>query len=85
MKEFKGFRVDRLRKAMNENGSTVEDIAKSLFEEADLIIEKNFAYGYAENLIHGEIYDISGSEFYAVCKAVNVSADYLLGLSDEMY
>ncbi len=55
MKEFKGFRVDRLRKAMNENGSTVEDIAKSLFEEADLIIEKNFAYGYAENLIHGEI------------------------------
>ena len=84
MKEFKGFRTDRLKKAMEENGATVKDIAKSLYPEVDFI-EMTFACDYVKELINKDDCSVPTSEIIAVCKAVNVSADYLLGLSDEMY
>ena len=84
MEEYKGFRADRLKKAMEENGATVDDIAKSLYEEFGLT-EMDFAYACAEKYTYADNYNIPAQELIAVCKAVNVSADYLLGLSDEMY
>ena len=84
MEEYKGFRADRLKKAMEENGATVEDIAKSLYEVFGLT-EMDFACECAETLIYSNGHDISAGELYAACKAVNVSSDYILGLSDEMY
>ena len=36
MSEFKGFRTDRLKKAMTENEVTIEDIAKSFYEVFEL-------------------------------------------------
>ena len=83
MKEYTGFRADRLKKAMKENGATIEDIAKSLREEFGNI-RLDFAYMCEEWLIRKDDYNIPARELIAVCKAVNVSADYLLGLSDEM-
>ncbi len=84
MEEYKGFRADRLKKAMEENGATVEDIAKSLYEVFGLV-EMDFACECAKALINKEDYNIPAGELYAACKAANVSADYILGLSDEMY
>ena len=83
MEEYKGFRADRLKKAMKENGAAVEDIAKSLYEVFGLT-EMDFACECAETLIYSNGHDISAGELYAACKAANVSADYLLGLSDEI-
>ncbi len=81
MKEFKGFRADRLRKAMKENGATIKDIKKEM--------EKNFNISHIldshiENVVAGKDIPLNG-DIFVICKVVNVSADYLLGLSDEMY
>ncbi len=84
MEKYKGFRADRLREAMKENGATVDDIANALYEEFGLQ-EMDFAYMCAKGLVHKDDYNIPAGELIAICKAVNVSADYLLGLSDEMY
>ena len=84
MSEFKGFRTDRLKKAMTENEVTIEDIAKSFYEVFELT-DMDFARGCAKSLMYSDNYNIPAGELYSVCKAVNVSADYLLGLSDEMY
>ena len=82
MAEYKGFRADRLRKAMKENGATVEDIAGAEDEEETLLNDLYFQRFY--ELVDGIGFP-SISELYKICKYVNVSADYLLGLSDDMY
>lgn len=91
MGTFRGFRVDRLREAMKENGATFEDIVKSLCKAFELT-DMDFARECAKNLMCSDNYDISTGGFsvvcndlYSICRVVNVSADYLLGLSDEMY
>lgn len=83
MKEYTGFRADRLREAMKENGAAIEDIAKSLQEEFGYT-DMEFAYACAETYTYADNCNIPTLDLYAICKAVNVSADYLLGLSDEM-
>ena len=72
MKEFKGFRADRLREAMKENGATIEDIAVKLHE-----IDKYLGYKETEGLINGCLTPKDINHLVAICKAVNVSADYL--------
>ena len=83
MAEIKGFRADMLKKAMKENEATIEDIAKSLQEEFGCT-DMEFAYACAETYTYADNCNIPTLDLYAICKAVNVSADYLLGLSDEM-
>ena len=83
MKEFTGFRGDRLREAMKENGASLNDIAEVLKHIKGLLWgqdEKHHLFG----VVNGGVYP-TNVEIFAICKAVNVSADYLLGLSDEMY
>ena len=84
MSEFKGFRADRLKKAMTENEVTVEDKAKSLYKVFEFT-DMDFASDCAKSLMYSDNYNIPIGVLYSACKAVNVSADYLLGLSDEMY
>ena len=82
MKDFRGFRAERLKIAMKENGVTDNDIVKAL-READCR-SKERVFKILEGIFSGE-YTLSLKEFFVICKTVNCSADYLLGLSDEMY
>ena len=81
MKEYTGFRADRLREAMKENGATIEDILKELEKIYGALWQENY---HIRNVIAGKDVPLN-VDVFAICKAVNVSADYLLGLSDEMY
>ena len=82
MLEYKGFRADRLREAMEENGAHLEDILHIYEEYSNIMTIKN-DYRLIDILNEREIPSIK--ELFLICKAVNCSADYLLGLSDEMY
>ncbi len=83
MSEFKGFRADRLREVMKENGATFEDICEEMKKDFYLLwveSEKN----YLRKIVNGEI-PPRIIEVFTICKVVGCSADYLLGLKDEMY
>lgn len=83
MSEFKGFRADRLREAMKENGADFEDICEEMKKNFYLLWDESDIC-YIRRIISGE--SLPGYfEFYSICKAVGCSADYLLGLKDEMY
>ena len=67
--------MNRLRKAMNENNVTVEELARTLHQDVNTTGE----------LMH--YIDTSYGNFRvlkAICETCNCSADYLLGLSDVM-
>ena len=83
MEEIKGFRADRLRKAMEENEATIADIVKEMLGEQEGYLSKMYSHRFRN--IMDDLGFPSIIELRAICKAVNVSADYLLGLSDEMY
>ena len=83
MSVYEGFRADRLKKAMTENEAAFEDMCEEMRKDLDLFWEESDRE-YLRRIINGKaipgLFDI-----FTICKAVNVSADYLLGLSDEMY
>ena len=83
MSEFKGFMADRLKRAMAENGADIEDICEEMKKDFYLLWEESDR-NYIRRIINGK--SLPGIfELFTICKAVNVSADYLLGISDEMY
>lgn len=76
------FRADRLREVMDAHGATVDDIAE--------VAKKYTTYNRYHN---PEAYRriAAGVKLYPnifelayICEAVNVSADYLLGLSERV-
>jgi len=83
MPEFRGFRADRLREAMEENGAAFEDICETLREVKKGFFIKDFKYRLLD--ITDGCIEPTNEELYAICYTVGCSADYLLGLSDEMY
>lgn len=75
------FRADRFREVMDAHGATVDDIV----EIAKRATTSGF-YLNADNyrkIASGEIYPGIAALIY-ICEAVNVSADYLLGLSEKV-
>ncbi len=80
MEEYKGFRADRLKKAMEENGVTAEDIANTIAQ-----VDRHIGIECVKDIVTERNPYVSLYILCLICKAVNVSADYLLGLSDEMY
>jgi len=92
MPEFRGFRTDRLLEAMRENEVCLDDIYeeykkseklnKNLDAKLALIDFKCRLINIAYN---SESTEPTNKELYIICYAVGCSADYLLGLSDEMY
>lgn len=83
MPEYKGFRADRLREAMEENGAHFEDIVNAFEENSGEKLSRQGKHILID-IIDGK-YEPSINDLCTICKAVNCSADYLLGLSDEMY
>ena len=84
MTEYKGFRADRLRQVMKLHEVTVEDIVEhwvKFFKSQDKRTKKMFL----EEVIKGYYYEPSLFILFIICDACNCSADYLLGLSDEIY
>ena len=68
---------------MKENGATIEDIEKyfqmAAGRKPDKFEKTSLLYVLEDDDVHPNLF-----ELFLICKAVNVSADYLLGLSDEM-
>jgi len=90
MEKMKGFRADRLREAMKENGASFDDIYDVFQEEFEKSKKElcpfiNFKYRLL-NIADGcRSIEPTIEELYIICYAVGCSADYLLGLKDEMY
>lgn len=91
MTEYKGFRVDRLKAVMALNEVTVEDIEKywvELFKsqgEETKSEDGSFIKMFLEEVLKGHYYEPTLFVLFIICDACNCSADYLLGLSDEIY
>ena len=83
MSEFGGFRADRLREAMKENGAVFEDICEVMRKEFYLLWDES-EKNYIRKIVNGEI-PPRIVELFTICGVVGCSADYLLGLKDEMY
>ena len=83
MLNYRGFRADRLKEAMKENGATFEDICEGMRRDFYLLWVGS-DINYIRGIINGKA--LPGIlELYSICKTVGCSADYLLGLKDEMY
>lgn len=82
--KFRGLRADRFKQVMKEHGATVDDI----FEEVKRTEGGSLFSDDIERLVNGECSRetkwFTVGDIYAICSAVNVSADYLLGLSDKV-
>jgi len=76
---FTGFRADRLRKVMKAHEATVKDI-EAVFKKAKC----NASDIYIRGIITGRSKTISLYHLYLICESCNCSADYLIGLSDEI-
>ncbi len=83
MGKYKGFRADRLKEAMKENGATFEYICEVMRKEFYLLWDES-EKNYIRKIVNGEI-PPRIVELFTICGAVGCSADYLLGLKDEMY
>lgn len=83
MSEFKGFRADRLREAMKENGAAFEDICEGMKKYFYLLWNESDV-SYLRGIMNGN-FTPGVFEIFAICNTVGCSADYLLGLKDEMY
>lgn len=82
MKEYKGFRVDRLADVMKAHGAAIADIVnceKELSEDG--LGRKNQLWLF--DILDGSA-EPTGFEIFVICEACNCTADYLLGLSDEI-
>ncbi|MDE5756554.1 MAG: helix-turn-helix domain-containing protein [Clostridia bacterium] len=67
MSEFK----DRLKEALAENNMSQNELAKKLFMSQAIV--NNYCTGKREPSLE---------VFYSICKILDVSADFLLGLTD---
>ena len=91
MTEYKGFRADRLKAVMALNEITVEDVEKYWVEffksqgEETEIEDGSFIKMFLEKVLNGYYYEPTLLVLFMICDACNCSADYLLGLSDEIY
>ena len=83
MLNYRGFRADRLKEAMKENGATFEDICEGMRRDFYLLwVESDI--NYIRRIVNGKT-PPGIAELFTICEVVGCSADYLLGLKDEMY
>ena len=91
MTEYKCFRADRLKAVMALNEITVEDIEKywveffKIPEEVPKKGDNSFIKMFLEEVLKSNYYEPTLIVLFIICDACNCSADYLLGLSDEIY
>jgi len=92
MEKFIGFRADRLLNAMRENEVCLDDIyeeykkSEKLNKNSDSKLTLiDFKCRLINIAYNSESIEPTIEELYIICYAVGCSADYLLGLKDEIY
>jgi len=76
------FNVERLNQAMQETGATREDLLKAIQKEHRSPLSK------VENLLNSIMTSKKDPTLHllkTICDVVNVSADYLMDLKEDMY
>ena len=74
------FKADRLKEVMKEH----EVEYKEIFEKFEKGCDKYYTSARLNGIIEGRTEPTIG-ELVTICNVCNCSADYLLGLSDEIY
>lgn len=77
------FSAERLRRAMQDNGATEKDIVAEAYRMGIYPPASDTMEIYVDRIVWGEIIPFARM-IKAICIAVNVSADYLMGLSERM-
>lgn len=77
------FSAERLRKAMQDNGATEKDIIAEAYKMGIYLPARYTMEIYVDRIVSGEMIPFARM-IKAICIAVNVSADYLLNLSDKV-
>lgn len=82
--EQKSFSAERLRKVMENNGATEKDIETEAYKLNIYPPACDTMEGYIKLIMSGQVAP-SVRMLKAICVSVNVSADYLMGLSERVY
>lgn len=83
MKEYKGFRADRLREVMEKHEATLNDIADGLSKLKSIYPRDIDIKSYVNKIINGS-WEPGYNTLLVICEVCNCTSDYLLGLSDEI-